>query len=174
MLVDDNNRVRKGDVLVQLDREPYEIQVALKKAAAEIAQADLVATQDRLRGIAAQARSNRFQLEHAMEDVRNQLALLKSNVAQLKAEQARPGPGRARLCARRVAGRQRRDQPAAIRPVQGGARRRQESRAKAPSKPCSKPAPAWACRSITRIRSMCRPIWTRLFPLSGRRWPTCW
>ena len=38
--------------------------------------------------------------------------------------------GRARLCARRDLGRQGRDQPAAIRPVQGGARRGQESRAK--------------------------------------------
>ncbi|HEY4311815.1 MAG TPA: HlyD family secretion protein [Pirellulales bacterium] len=88
VLVDDNNRVHKGDVLVKLDREPYEIQLALKKAALENAHADMVATQDRLRGIAAQARSSRFRLEHAMEDVRNQLALLQSNVAQLKAEQA--------------------------------------------------------------------------------------
>jgi membrane fusion protein (multidrug efflux system) len=86
--VDDNNRVRKGDILVQLDKEPYEVQLAIKKTALESAQTDLVATQDRLRGIAAQARSNRFKLEHAMEDVRNQLALLKSNVAQLEAEKA--------------------------------------------------------------------------------------
>ncbi len=88
VLVDDNNRVHKGDVLVKLDREPYEIQLALKKASLENAHADLVATQDRLRGIAAQARSARFRLEHSMEDVRNQLALLQSNVAQLKAEEA--------------------------------------------------------------------------------------
>ncbi len=88
VLVDDNNRVHKGDVLVKLDREPYEIQLALKKAALETAQADLIAAQDRVRGIVAQARSARFRLEHAMEDVRNQLALLKANVAQLKAEQA--------------------------------------------------------------------------------------
>jgi membrane fusion protein (multidrug efflux system) len=88
VLVDDNNRVHKGDVLVKLDREPFEIQLSLKKAAVETAQADLAAAQDRVRGIAAQARSARFRLEHAMEDVRNQLALLKANVAQLKAEQA--------------------------------------------------------------------------------------
>jgi membrane fusion protein (multidrug efflux system) len=88
VLVDDNNRVHTGDVVAQLDREPYEIQVALKKAALEFAQADLAATHDRVRGLAAQARSNRFKLEHAMEDVRNQLELLKSNVAQLQVEQA--------------------------------------------------------------------------------------
>ena len=88
VFVDDNYRVRKGEVLVQLDKEPNEIEVAQKQAALETAQADLAATQDRMRGIVAQARSNRFKLEHAMEDVRNQIALLKSNVAQLKAERA--------------------------------------------------------------------------------------
>ncbi len=31
--VDDNDRVRKGSLLVQLDKEPYRIQVDLKKAA---------------------------------------------------------------------------------------------------------------------------------------------
>ncbi|HEX4148254.1 MAG TPA: HlyD family secretion protein [Pirellulales bacterium] len=88
VLVDDNNRVSKGDVLLRLDREPYQVQMDLKQAALEFAQADLLATQDRLRGIVAQARSNRYKLEHAMEDVRNQLELLKSNVAQLNVEQA--------------------------------------------------------------------------------------
>ncbi len=39
-------------------------------------------------GLAAQARSSRFKLDHAMEDVRNQIELLKSNVAQLKVEEA--------------------------------------------------------------------------------------
>ena len=33
VLVDDNDRVSKGDLLVQLDREPYQVQVDLKKAA---------------------------------------------------------------------------------------------------------------------------------------------
>jgi membrane fusion protein, multidrug efflux system len=30
VLVDDNNRVKKGDVLVELDREPFRVQVAIK------------------------------------------------------------------------------------------------------------------------------------------------
>ena len=41
VLVDDNNRVRKGDVLVELDKEPYRDAVAVKKAAVDTAQADL-------------------------------------------------------------------------------------------------------------------------------------
>jgi len=33
VLVDDNNRVKEGDVLVELDPEPYRVQVAIKQAA---------------------------------------------------------------------------------------------------------------------------------------------
>src|SRR5262249_724693 len=43
VLVDDNNRVRTGDLLVQLDKEPYQVQVNIAQAALEAAQADLVA-----------------------------------------------------------------------------------------------------------------------------------
>ena len=50
VLVDDNNRVRKGDLLVQLDKEPYETAVAVKKAAVEIANADLRAATAKVRG----------------------------------------------------------------------------------------------------------------------------
>ncbi len=41
VFVDDNYRVRKGNLLVQLDKEPYRIQVALKKATYENAEANL-------------------------------------------------------------------------------------------------------------------------------------
>ena len=88
VLVDDNMRVKRGDILAQLDKEPYQVQVAIKQAAVEAAERDLAAAEAQVRGVVAQARSNRYKLEHAMEDVRNQLALLKSNVAQLKVEQA--------------------------------------------------------------------------------------
>ena len=42
VLVDDNDRVKKGDLLVQLDKERFEDQVAVKKAAVAAAEADLV------------------------------------------------------------------------------------------------------------------------------------
>ena len=41
VLVDDNNRVHKGDILAQLDKEPLQDAVAEKKAAVDIAKADL-------------------------------------------------------------------------------------------------------------------------------------
>jgi hypothetical protein len=57
VLVDDNNRVRKGNVLVQLDKEPYRVRVDIAKAGLAVAQADLVAAQAKVRGLAGLARS---------------------------------------------------------------------------------------------------------------------
>src|SRR5260221_14307349 len=56
VLVDDNNRVKKGDVLVELDREPYQVQVAIKQAAVDAAQANLVVAQANVRGVLGQTR----------------------------------------------------------------------------------------------------------------------
>jgi membrane fusion protein, multidrug efflux system len=42
VLVDHNNRVRKGDVLVELDPEPFRVQVAIKQAAVDVANANLI------------------------------------------------------------------------------------------------------------------------------------
>jgi membrane fusion protein, multidrug efflux system len=81
ILVDDNNRVKKGDVLVELDPEPYQVQVAIKQAAVDTAQANLVLAQAGVRGLIGQARSQRFKLARAIEDVDNQIALVRARVA---------------------------------------------------------------------------------------------
>jgi membrane fusion protein, multidrug efflux system len=81
VLVDDNNRVRKGDLLVQLDKEPFEAAVAVKKAAVDTATADLEVAKAKVRGIEAEARSRRWTLQHAIEAVDNQVALLRARVA---------------------------------------------------------------------------------------------
>jgi membrane fusion protein, multidrug efflux system len=83
VLVDDNNRVHKGDILAQLDREPYEVVAAEKRAAVDTAKANLLATTATVRGLEAQARSLRFKLQYAMEDVDNRVALLHARVAAL-------------------------------------------------------------------------------------------
>lgn len=88
VFVDDNYRVKKGDLLVQLDREPYQVQVNIAKSSLGAAEADLIATRAQLQGVVSQAGSLRYALEHAMEDVRNQIALLHSKVAVLKSKQA--------------------------------------------------------------------------------------
>jgi membrane fusion protein (multidrug efflux system) len=88
VLVDDNYRVKKGDVLVRLDREPYEVQVAIKKAAVGTAESDLAAAQAQVRAQVAQTRANRFKLQHVMEDVNNQIANLRAAVATLNSKKA--------------------------------------------------------------------------------------
>jgi membrane fusion protein (multidrug efflux system) len=81
VLVDDNYRVRKGDVLVELDPEPFQVQVAIKQAAVDTAQANLVLAQASVRGLVGQARSQRFKLTRAIEDVDNQIALIRARIA---------------------------------------------------------------------------------------------
>jgi membrane fusion protein (multidrug efflux system) len=81
VLVDDNYRVRKGDLLVQLDKEPFQIAVAIKNAAVDTATADLQVAKSKVRGIEAEAMSRRRALQHAMEDVDNKVALLRAKVA---------------------------------------------------------------------------------------------
>ena len=81
VLVDDNNRVKTGDLLVELDPEPFQVQVAIKQAAVDAAQADLVVAEANVRASVAQARSQRFMLSRAIEDVDNQIALIRARVA---------------------------------------------------------------------------------------------
>ncbi|WFU73395.1 HlyD family secretion protein [Bradyrhizobium sp. CB2312] len=88
VLVDDNNRVRKGDRLIELDREPFQDAVNVKKAAVDSAEADLQATKAAVRGIEAQAMSRRWQLQQAVESVGNQIALLHARVAALNKAKA--------------------------------------------------------------------------------------
>ena len=81
VLVDDNNRVHKGDLLAELDREPYQVAVSEKQAAVDTAKADLQAAIAAVRGVEAQARSRRWSLQRAVEDVDNQVGLLHARVA---------------------------------------------------------------------------------------------
>ena len=87
VLVDDNNRVKQGDVLVTLDPEPYQVQVAIRQAVVDSAQADLVVTDANIRAAVGQLRSARFKLVRAIEDVDNQVAVIRARAAAW--EQAR-------------------------------------------------------------------------------------
>jgi membrane fusion protein (multidrug efflux system) len=101
VLVDDNNRVRKGDLLLQLDKEPYVVQLNIAHAAVDAAQSDLINAQAQARGLVGQARSARFALEHAIEQVDNQVALLNAKIASLNS--ARATESRAKADFERVA-----------------------------------------------------------------------
>src|SRR5271165_85239 len=88
VLVHDNYRVKKGDLLVQLDREPYQVQVDIKKAAVVNAEADVKAARAQVRGILAQAGSQRWKLQRSIEGVDDSVALLRARVAALRSKEA--------------------------------------------------------------------------------------
>ena len=88
VLVDDNYRVQKGELLAELDKEPYQIAVSQKKAAVDTAEADLQAAKAEARGMEAEARSRRWKLQRAVEDLENQIALLHARVAALDKSKA--------------------------------------------------------------------------------------
>jgi membrane fusion protein (multidrug efflux system) len=88
VLVDDNNRVRKGDLIAALDKEPYRVVVAEKQAAVDTAKADLQAANAAVRAIEAQARSRHWTLIHAVQDVDSQIALLHARVADIDKSKA--------------------------------------------------------------------------------------
>jgi membrane fusion protein, multidrug efflux system len=89
VLVDDNNRVRKGDLLVELDKEPYQVKVDIAEAEVGVAKSDLIAAQAKDESLAGLAHSERYDLAHAMEDLKNQVAQLHASVAALQAANAK-------------------------------------------------------------------------------------
>ena len=88
VLVDDNNRVHKGDLLAELDKEPYRVAVSEKQAAVDTAKADLQAATAAARAIEAQAVSRRWNLQRAVQDVDSQVALLHARVAAVDKSKA--------------------------------------------------------------------------------------
>jgi membrane fusion protein (multidrug efflux system) len=88
VLVDDNNRVRKGDLLAELDKEPYRVLVSEKQAAVDTAKADLQAANASVRAIEAEAMSRRWDLQHAVQNVDNEVALLHARVAAIDKSKA--------------------------------------------------------------------------------------
>lgn len=88
VLVDDNNRVHKGDLIAELDKEPFEVAVSEKQAAVDTATASLQVATARARAIEAQARSARWKLQDSVQDVDNRIAFLHARVAALDKSKA--------------------------------------------------------------------------------------
>jgi len=88
VLVEDNNRVHKGDLLVALDKEPYQVRVGMARAALDAAQASFEVTLAQTRGQAGEVRSLRFSLQKAGEHVDDEVALLHAKVATLRSKEA--------------------------------------------------------------------------------------
>ena len=88
VLMDDNDRVKKGDLLVQLDKEPFQVQVNLKRDAVQSAEANLALAEATARGVEAQLGSQRWKLQSAFENVHAQIAMVRALAAALKTKQA--------------------------------------------------------------------------------------
>jgi membrane fusion protein (multidrug efflux system) len=88
VLVDDNYRVKRGDILVQLDPEPFRVQLEIKKAALRVAETNLIAARAKVYSQVAAARAARYRLQHSIEDVDNQIANLGAAVASLNSKRA--------------------------------------------------------------------------------------
>jgi membrane fusion protein (multidrug efflux system) len=88
VLVDDNTRVKRGDLLVQLDREPYRVEVARRQAALDTAQARLVQARAKVRATVATAKALRYKLQDTMQDVRGRAQQLQADVATLRQYEA--------------------------------------------------------------------------------------
>jgi membrane fusion protein (multidrug efflux system) len=88
VLVDDNWRVKTGQLLVELDPEPYQKIVDIKQANVDSADADLVAAEAQVRGLFALLRSQRWKLQATMESVDNQVALFSARYATLGSKRA--------------------------------------------------------------------------------------
>lgn len=86
--VEDARTVRKGDLLVKLDPEPFRLQVERDRAALEVARAQLAQARSDTRALEAKARAARFAMLNAQDQTRFDIENLKSNIALLRQRQA--------------------------------------------------------------------------------------
>ena len=104
VLVDQNDRVEPGTLLVLLDREPFELALEQSQASVDEARANVVQARAQVRSQIARARGAYYARENAQENLRRQIATLHAQFAALTSRQAslqlrakQPG---ARPCAR--------------------------------------------------------------------------
>ncbi len=88
VLVDDNDVVRKGDVLVVLDDQMERVRVRQAEAALEVARKAVDQAIAKAEASVASARANRWKLAATMADVNNQIASLRVAVAKWREAQA--------------------------------------------------------------------------------------
>jgi membrane fusion protein, multidrug efflux system len=85
---DNNDFVKKGDLIVVLDDAIEKVRVAQAEAALKLAQDEANAQLASTRAIVAQAKANRFKLSSAQTDIRNQVASLRAAIADLRQREA--------------------------------------------------------------------------------------
>jgi membrane fusion protein (multidrug efflux system) len=88
VLVELDDRVEPGMLLVRLDREPFEVALAQAEASLEEARANLVQARALVKSQLAQARSSFYRRTNAQERLREQVAALRARVAALRARES--------------------------------------------------------------------------------------
>ena len=88
VLVDQNDCVEPGQVLIRMDREPFELALAQAQAALEETRANLALSKGQVRAQLATARGNWFRRQNAQERIRQQLSSLRADVATLRARES--------------------------------------------------------------------------------------
>ena len=88
VLVEDNNRVHKGDILVKIDKRPFQVQVDIYTSAVESAKADLLATTAQAKSEEVNALSLFYKMNNAVENVNSQVAQFREDIAALNQAEA--------------------------------------------------------------------------------------
>ena len=88
VLVNQDDRVEPGSLLVRLDREPFEVAVAETEASLEEARANVVQSRAQVKSQIARARGAYYARKNAQENLRRQVATLRAQVATLRARQS--------------------------------------------------------------------------------------
>jgi membrane fusion protein (multidrug efflux system) len=88
VMVERNDRVEPGSVLVRLDREPFEIALAQSEASLAEARSNLDLSKAQVRAQLATARGAFFQRKNLQELLRRQIKSLEAQVATLRAQQS--------------------------------------------------------------------------------------
>jgi membrane fusion protein, multidrug efflux system len=88
VMVDQNDRVEPGQLLVKLDREPFEVAVGQAEASLEEARSKAVQARAQVHSQIARARGAYYRRKNAQETLRRQIATLRAEVATLEARQS--------------------------------------------------------------------------------------
>ncbi len=85
---DNNDFVKKGDLVVVLDDAVEKVRVDQAKAALDLARDEVTAQVATTRAVVAQAKANRYKLFSSQTDIRNQIASLRAAIADHRQREA--------------------------------------------------------------------------------------
>jgi membrane fusion protein (multidrug efflux system) len=88
VLVDEDDYVEPGELLAELDREPFEVALSQREAALRKAEADVAEARAEVKAQLARARSSWFSRKSSQEELRRQVSALNASVAALRSQES--------------------------------------------------------------------------------------